>query len=340
MTYIDLRSDTVTKPGPEMLKTMLEAPVGDDVFGEDPSVRALEELLANMFHKEAALFCPSGTMTNQIAIKVHTRPADEVICDETAHVYNFEGGGIAFNSGCSVKLIHGDQGRFTSDQVDSCINDPSNYHLARTRLVVAENTSNKGGGSVWNLNDLQDISLLCKKQGFAFHLDGARLFNAMTFDGSRPEEHGKIFDSISICLSKGLGSPAGSVLLGPKDFITEARRVRKLLGGAMRQSGYLAAAGIYALKNNVAGLVNDHTHALELYNALKKAPSVANVTQPQTNIVLYKLKSGISTADYLARLKERGILAIPFGPDSIRMVTHLDISQQQISQACTTLSTT
>lgn len=338
MPTFDLRSDTVTCPDSGMLEAMKNAVVGDDVYGEDPSVNQLEEMLAGLFGKEAGIFCPSGTMTNQIAIKVHTRPADEVICDETAHIYNFEGGGIAFNSGCSVKLIHGNHGRFTAEQVAECINDLSNYHLARTRLVVAENTSNKGGGSVWNIEELKKIALLCQSKNFPFHLDGARLFNAMVVDGSHPKDHGAIFDSISICLSKGLGSPSGSVLLGNRDFITEARRVRKLLGGAMRQSGYLAAAGIYALNHNIDKLKLDHSNAKSLAKALAISKSVEKVSEPQTNIVMFQLKNGISNQDYLGKLKKVSILASSFGPGIIRMVTHLDLSEKQIDQVCALLT--
>ena len=246
---IDLRSDTVTKPTPAMLKAMVSAKVGDDVFGEDPTINELERLSADMFGMEAGLFCPSGTMTNQIAIKCHTQPGDEVICDESAHVYQYEGGGIAFNSSASVKLLYGDRGRINAEQVKAAIN-PDDSHKSRTSLVCLENTSNRGGGSCYNFSEIKAIKKVCTENSLILHLDGARLWNALIAKKETPKQYGEVFDSVSICLSKGLGCPVGSVLVGNKDFIKKARRIRKVLGGGMRQAGVLAAAGIYGLQNN------------------------------------------------------------------------------------------
>jgi len=243
---IDLRSDTFTKPTPAMLEAMYHAEVGDDVFGEDPTVNALEQKAAALFGMEAALFCPSGTMTNQIAIKCHTQPGDEVICDESSHVYIYEGGGIAFNSGCQVKAIRGDRGRILAEQAESLIN-PEDVHKSRSRLIVVENTANRGGGSCYDFSELIRLKELCIRHGMKFHLDGARLWNAMVARNETPLQYGQLFDSISVCLSKGLGTPVGSLLLGTGEFIRQSRRIRKVFGGGMRQSGYLAAAGLYSL---------------------------------------------------------------------------------------------
>jgi threonine aldolase len=333
MKLIDLRSDTVTKPGTGMLNAMQHAVVGDDVFGEDPTVIELEHKLAGMFGMEAGLFCPSGTMTNQIAIKVHTRPADEVICDKLSHIYNFEGGGIAFNSGCSVKLLDGDAGRFTVDQVKAAVNDPENYHLARTSLVSVENTCNKGGGAVWDLGHIREIGSFTHSKGYRYHLDGARIFNAMAVNNTKPDDYGREFDSISVCLSKGLGAPAGSVLLGTKAFVKEARRVRKLYGGGMRQSGYLAAAGIYALDNNIHRLADDHRHATELANALSNVAVISEVLPVETNIVVAVLRPEADMGAFSAHLKQKGILVIPFGHQTIRIVTHLDVDDAMVKYA-------
>ena len=242
----ELRSDTFTKPTPNMLTAMMNAAVGDDVFGEDPSINALEQMAANMFGMEAALFCPSGTMTNQIAINVHTQPGDEVICEEGSHIYFYEGGGIGKNSGCQARLIKGNRGQITAAQIAEVIN-PDDVHRARTRLVSLENTCNRGGGSCYNLNEIAEIQNLCNAHGLSLHLDGARLMNAIVAQNEDPLTYGKLFHSISLCLSKGLGAPVGSVLLGSKEFIKEARRVRKVMGGGMRQAGVIAAAGLVAL---------------------------------------------------------------------------------------------
>jgi len=326
---IDLRSDTVTRPTPGMLKAMFEAIVGDDVFNEDPTVNALQEKVAKMFNKEAAIFVPSGTMSNQIAIKIHTQPGDEVICDKTAHVYNFEGGGIAYNSGCSVKLIDGDNGRITANQVLEALN-PKDIHHASSRLVCIENTSNKGGGSCFDLSEMENISRVCKESKLKFHLDGARIFNAIARKGYTTEQVGNLFDSISVCLSKGLGAPIGSVLVGSNKFITKARRYRKVFGGAMRQAGYLAAAGIYALDNHVERLKQDHENAQQIVKILQKLNYVEEILPTETNIVIFRLAKSLKDTDFIKKLAENNILVVSFGPQVIRMVTHLDFKEEMI----------
>lgn len=330
INVIDLRSDTVTRPGKEMLDYMLKAEVGDDVFGDDPTAQFLEEKMAGMFGKEAAIFCPSGTMTNQIAVKVHTQPGEEIICDITSHVYNYEGGGIAFNSGCSVRLVHGVRGRMKPDQIHGNIN-PDNVHYPQTRLVIAENTSNKGGGSIYDINDLIQIGKICRENDLLFHLDGARLFNALVETGEKTEDYGKIFDSISVCFSKGLGAPVGSILTGSKDFIYKARRIRKVLGGSMRQVGYLAAAAIYAIENNVQRLKDDHRRAKELGSYLTSMNFIGEVMPVQTNIIIFSLNDKYSQDEFLRLLNEKGLLAVEFGPQKIRMVTHLDYTDEMLS---------
>jgi threonine aldolase len=333
---IDLRSDTVTRPTKGMLDAMLSAKVGDDVFGDDPTVIELEKKVATMFGKEAAMFCPSGTMTNQIAIKVHTQPGDEVICEECSHVYRYEGGGIAFNSGASVKLINGNRGRIIAEQVLECIN-PDDIHNARTRLVVAENTSNRGGGSCYDFEELKKISELCQDKNLKFHLDGARLFNALAATGENTYEVGKVFDSISICLSKGLGAPVGSVLIGNSDFIKQGRRVRKVFGGAMRQAGFLAAAGIYALDHYIERLKDDHQRAKIIAQFLPQCSFVKEVMPVETNIIIFRLNDGIKENRFIEKLKSKGILIVGFGPKMIRMVTHLDFTDEQLDVLTTFL---
>lgn len=328
---IDFRSDTVTKPTPGMMKAMMNAPVGDDVFGEDPSINKLEEMSANMFGMEAALFCPSGTMTNQIAIKCHTQPGDEVICDESSHVYQYEGGGIAFNSGASVKLINGNFGRITASQVLDAI-QPDDAHRAHTSLVSLENTSNRGGGSCYDFAEIQKIGTVCKEKGLGFHLDGARLWNALVAKNETPRQYGQVFDSISICLSKSLGCPVGSVLLGKKDLIKKARRTRKVFGGGMRQAGFIAAAGIYALENNISRLAEDHEHARQIAAAIEKKEMVKMVLPVETNIIIFELNDHISAPALVAKLKEHSILAYAISPNRIRLVVHLDITKEMVAQ--------
>src|SRR5215211_5906694 len=289
---IDYRSDTFTKPTPGMLEAMFKAKVGDDVFGEDPTVNELEAMSAELFGMEAAVFCPSGTMTNQIAIKCHTQPGDEVICDVSSHIYQYEGGGIAFNSGASVKLLYGDKGRITAQQVLDNIN-ADDVHKAHTSLVSLENTSNRGGGSCYEIEEIKKIKTVCDENNLILHLDGARLFNALIQKKQTPNEYGQLFNSISICLSKSLGCPVGSLLLGDAPFIKKARRVRKAFGGGMRQAGFLAAAGIYALRNNVQRLEEDHRHAAVLAEAISVKEFTAFVLPVETNIVIFELKDGI-----------------------------------------------
>jgi threonine aldolase len=288
-TPIELRSYTFTKPTPNMLTAMMNAAVGDDVFGEDPSINELEQMAANMFGMEAALFCPSGTMTNQIAINVHTQPGDEVICEEGSHIYFYEGGGIGKNSGCQARLIRGNRGQITAAQIAEVIN-PDDVHRARTRLVSLENTCNRGGGSCYQMSEMQAIRNLCDANGLSLHLDGARLMNAIVAQNNDPLMYGKIFHSISLCLSKGLGAPVGSVLLGSKEFIKEARRVRKVMGGGMRQAGFLAAAASYALENQVERLSIDHAHAKKLGMVLSELNWVDSVLPVETNIVIFAIK--------------------------------------------------
>jgi len=333
---IDFRSDTVTKPTPGMLEAMMNARVGDDVFGEDPSINELENLSASMFGMEAAIFCPSGTMTNQIGIKCHTQPGDEVICDENAHVYQYEAGGIAFNSGASVKLLLGDRGRITAKQVKGAINSDDN-HKAHTSLVCLENTSNRGGGSCYDFEEIKRIREVCMENNLKFHLDGARLFNALVEKKETPMQYGEIFDSISICLSKGLGCPVGSVLLGKKDFIRKARRLRKVLGGGMRQAGFLAAAGIYSLQNNVDRLKQDHFHAGEIAAALCKKKIVKMVLPVETNIIIFEMDDTMTPAAFVSRLREKDILGYAISPNRVRLVLHMDITDQMVNKTIETI---
>jgi len=335
---IDLRSDTVTRPTPGMLDVMWKAPVGDDVFGEDPEVNALEQELAGRFGKEAGLFCPSGTMTNQIAVRVHTRPGDEVIGDEGMHIYRYEGGGIMANSGCSVRFVPNDRGRFTAEAVEAAINNAADSYVARTRLVNIENSHNRGGGSIWDLGEVWRIRKVCDTHGLALHLDGARIFNAMAVDGRSPHEWGAPFDTVSVCLSKGLGAPVGSVLLGSRDHIIEARRIRKRMGGGMRQAGYLAAAGRYALANHVNRLAEDHDRAARLATAMAGLPYIASVLPVQTNIVIADLVPGVRSADLLPTLATKGVRGLPFGPSTLRFVAHLDITDEDLQRAINVMS--
>ena len=326
---VDLRSDTFTQPTPAMLEAMMSASVGDDVFGEDPTVNKLEAMAADLFGMEAALYCPTGTMSNQVAIKVHTQPGDEVICDQTAHVYQYEGGGIAFNAGAQVKLLDGDHGRITAEQVLQAIN-PDDVHKARTSLVCLENTANRGGGSCYDLQEIKKIRQVCDEQQLHLHLDGARLFNALVARGESPQQYGPLFHSISVCLNIGLGCPIGSILISTKDFIKKSRRVRKVFGGGMRQAGYMAASGIYALENHVDRLASDHQHAKSIAVALDKASFTAGILPVETNIVIFEVKAGWQAAQLSARLKENNILAIAISPTQIRMVLHLGVSKAMV----------
>ncbi len=331
---INLMSDTVTRPTPGMLDAMFSAEVGDDVFGADPTVNALEQKVAKLFGHEAAVFCPSGTMTNQIAIKCHTQPLDEMIVEENSHVYQYESAGFAFHAGISLQLVKGDHGILKAEQVRNCIR-PLYDWLPRTKLVVIENTVNRAGGAVYKLNQIEPISSLCRSEGLAIHLDGARIFNALAETGDSTLEIGALFDSVSVCLSKGLGAPVGSVLTGSQSFIKEARRVRKVMGGGMRQAGYLAAAGIYALDNHIDRLHEDHRHARQLSDTLSLLTWIRNLRPVQSNIVIFDIDPDFMTGQaFIECLRAQHVLASGFGPQTIRMVTHLDVSFDQIGQVC------
>lgn len=333
---IDLRSDTVTRPTPGMLDAMFKAEVGDDVFGEDPTINTLEERAAKMFGKEAGLFCPSGTMTNQIAINVLTKPGDEVVCDYTSHIYQYEGGGIARNSGVQAKLLSGDRGRISATQVAESINQIFDW-LTRTKLVSIENTVNKAGGSFYTLQQMKDLSEVCHRNGLLMHLDGARIFNAVIEAGYTPAQIGPLFDSISVCMSKGLGAPAGSLLLGTKDFIREARRARKVFGGGMRQAGYFAAAGLYALDNHIDRLKEDHRRAKVLAEAISKLPYIKELLPVETNILIFTLHDAIPLDYFMEILNDNGIQCAIFGKQTVRFVTHLDIDDKMIDKTISVL---
>ena len=337
MQILDLRSDTLTQPTAGMKEAMFAAPLGDDVFGEDPTVNALETKIAALFGMEAALFCPSGTMTNQIAIRLHTGPQKEVICHQYSHIYLYEGGGIMANSMASVKLLSGDLGKITASQVAESIN-PDDVHAPETTLVSLENTMNKGGGSIYTLDEIKPIHALCREKGLKLHLDGARLFNALVESGESPADWGAHFDTISICLSKGLGCPIGSVLLGTKTDIKRAKKVRKVFGGGMRQAGFLAAAGIYALDHQVERLKEDHRRARVLGQFLVQAPHVAEVLPVATNIVIARLE-GTSPEIYLQELRSKGIKGVKFGKDLVRFVTHLDFGDAHLEEFGKRIST-
>lgn len=329
---IDLRSDTLTKPTPGMLAAMSSARVGDDVYEEDPTINELQERVADLFNMEAALFCPSGTMCNQIAIRLHTRPQDEVICYKNAHVFLYEGGGIAANSLCSVHLIEGDYGRIKAEEIAHAVK-PDDPHFPRTSLVCLENTVNKGGGAVYRMGEIARISAICDEYELALHLDGARLWNAIIASKTHARDYGHHFDTISVCLSKGLGAPVGSVLIGSTAHIKEAKRVRKLMGGGMRQAGYLAAAGLYAIDHHIERLREDHERASRLANSLKELPWIEEMFPVETNIVVFKPNQAIMSSQIVRKhLKEAGILTSGFGPGYIRLVTHLDITDQMIER--------
>jgi threonine aldolase len=332
MQFIDLRSDTVTRPSKAMLEAMMSASVGDDVFNEDPTVIELEKYAAGLFGKEAALYCPSGTMTNQIAIKVHTQPGDEVICDASSHIYNYEGGGISFNSGVQARLITGDEGRLSQEMIEPCINADLDW-LTKTKLVSLENTVNRAGGSFYTKEQIKPVYQLCHDKNLKLHLDGARIFNALVETGDSPKEIGSYFHSISICLSKGLGAPIGSLLLGDAAFIKKARRVRKIMGGGMRQAGFLAAAGLYALRNNISRLKEDHARAKKLEQELRSLPYVESILPVYTNIVIFNLKKEIMSGEqFEKKLAEKNIKISAFGKQTVRLVTHLDYTDDMLNK--------
>ncbi len=324
---IDLRSDTITRPTQEMLEAMMQAEVGDDVYKEDPSVNALEEKVANMFGKDQALFFPSGSMANQTAIKLHTHPGEQLIADQYAHVYNYEGGGVSFNSGVSCKLLSGHRGMITADQVLSAINPPDFYHSALTSLVCIENTTNKGGGACYDFEEIKNIKQVCQEHNLGYHLDGARLWNALVAKNEEAIEYGKVFDTISVCLSKGLGAPVGSLLVGDNEIMNDAIRVRKTLGGAMRQVGYLAAAGIYALDHNYDRLEEDHKKAKELGAVLMDLSFVKKVEPIETNIIIFTIDEDAD--NFISLMAKKDIHFYGMGQGKLRFVTHLDYTQQK-----------
>jgi threonine aldolase len=335
---INLISDTVTRPTKGMLKAMMEAEVGDDVFNGDPTVKKLEAKITEMFGMEAALFFPSGTMANQTAVKILTNPGDKLFCDKWAHVYNFEGGGAAFNSGVTCHLIDGDRGMFSAKQLsEAVVGGRSDIHVPFSRLVTIENTTNKGGGACWDFEELLKIRKVCDTNGLYLHMDGARLFNALIAKDESPEMYGKHFDTISICLSKGLGAPVGSLLLGSKEHMEQALRVRKLFGGAMRQSGYLAAAGIYALEHHIDRLAIDHTRAKVIGAALQQCSLIKKVEPIETNIIIFNVIDEINESDFVNRLEEGGIGLISMGHGKLRMVTHLDFTEEMLERVVSTI---
>ena len=337
MMKIDLRSDTVTKPTKGMLEAMMQTQVGDDVYKEDPTVNALEERLASMFGKPKALFFPTGTMANQTAIKLHTSPGDQVICDKDAHIYNYEGGGASFNSGVSCKLLQGNRGMFTAEQVVEAINPPDFYHSPLTTLVEVENTANRGGGSCWDFEELKKIKIVCDTHNLGYHLDGARIWNALVAKKETAKDFGKLFHTMSVCLSKGLGCPIGSVLIGDEEIMKNAIRIRKILGGGMRQVGYLAAAGLYALDNNLERLAEDHKKAKEIGNLLNTLTFVKKVEPVETNIVIFELQQKTDEQKFLKTLENHNIRLSGMGQGKLRIVTHLDYTDNMHDQVLTTL---
>ena len=329
---INLISDTVTKPTAKMLSTMMGAEVGDDVFKSDPTVNALQSRISKLFGMEDALFFASGTMANQAAIKLHTQPGDKLFCDKWAHVYNFEGGGVAFNSGVTCHLIDGERGMFTAEQLENAVFGRADIHVPYSRLVCIENTTNKGGGACWDFNELEKIGKVCRKNELNFHLDGARLFNALVAKNETAEQYGKLFDTISICLSKGLGAPVGSVLLGTKTHIEKALRIRKLLGGAMRQAGYLAAAGIYALDNHIERLAEDHQKAKKIGEVLESCSYIGRVEPVETNIVIFYVKDKINEMNFIDEMRKKDIHLVSMGEGKLRIVTHIDFTDEMLKK--------
>ena len=321
---IDLRSDTVTKPSNGMIEAMMTAKLGDDVYAEDPSVNALEARVATMFGKPKALFFPSGTMANQTAIKLHTQPGEQLVCDAYSHVYNYEGGGVSFNSGVSCKLVDGHRGMMTAAQVEAAINPPDFYHSPLTSLVSLENTTNKGGGACWDYQEILKIKSVCDSHKLGLHLDGARLWNALISKSETPQQYGDVFDTISVCFSKGLGAPVGSVLVGNENLMNKALRIRKMLGGGMRQVGLLAAAASYSLDHQYDRLKEDHQKAKEIAEVLNQLDAVSSVEPVETNIVIFKLSSNNSQDLFLNNLKSHNVLLSDMGGGKLRMVTHLD----------------
>ena len=321
---VDLRSDTVTVPTKKMLESMMDSKVGDDVYGEDPTVNLLQTKVASMFGKDVGMFFPSGTMANQTAIKLHTNPGEQIICDKYSHIYNYEGGGASFNSGVSFNLIDGDRGMFNSKQAADSINPKDFYHSPLSSLIAVENTTNKGGGACWDINELKKIQKVAKLNKLGMHLDGARIWNAMVFKEDNPLDIGGVFDTIAVCLSKGLGCPIGSVLIGDNEIMSNALRIRKILGGGMRQAGYLASAGIFALDNNINRLSEDHQRAHEIGEVLAKSKYVKSVEKIETNIVIFELNKEINETSFIDKLNSLNIKLISMGSNKLRLVTHIN----------------
>ncbi len=334
---IDLRSDTVTKPTKGMLQAIMEAEVGDDVYKEDPTVNKLEQYVANLFGMDEALFFPTGSMANQAAIKLHTQPSEQLICDKWAHVFNYEGGGASFNSGVSCKLLDGDRGMITAAQVEENINPPDFYHSPLTTLVCLENTTNKGGGACYDFDEIKKIRKVCDKHNLGLHLDGARLMNAIVAKKENPKDYGKVFNTLTICLSKGMGTPLGTVLVGKKELMKNAMRVRKVLGGGMRQIGFMAAAGLYAFENHIQRLAEDHKKASEIANVLLQQSYVKKVEPTETNIVIFYLKEGFSEEKFMNDLQKQNIIISNMGQGKLRIVTHLDYTEEMHEKFIDTL---
>ncbi|MFO0012641.1 MAG: threonine aldolase family protein [Planctomycetota bacterium] len=335
---IDLRSDTVTRPTAAMLQAMMSAPVGDDVIDIDPTVVQLQERTAELLGKEAAIFMPSGTMTNQIALRVHCSPGDEFLCEVDCHIYNYEQGAFAQLSGLVARTIQGRCGVFGVEQLDGMIR-PENDHMVRTRLICLENTSNRGGGSIFPQSAVASIGDWARENGVLMHLDGARLFNASVATGLSLKRLSEPFDSVSVCFSKGLGAPVGSCLVGTKALIAKSRRARKLFGGGMRQAGVVAAGALYALEHHFARLAEDHENARRLADTIRSLPGLSVLgDHVETNIVIFRIDPSWGTAAEFARnLLNEGVQVLAFGPQSIRMVTHLDVNRSQVEAACAAL---
>jgi threonine aldolase len=341
MNAIDLRSDTVTKPTPGMRAAMSAAEVGDDVFGEDPTVNRLEERVADLLGKEAALYVPSGTMSNQICVKAHTQPGDELLCDINCHIYNYEAGGPAVLSGVMCRTLDGDFGILDLSQLEDKIRNPNDTHLVRTRLVCLENTHNRGGGKIYPIEKIESVSRWARSNGLAMHLDGARLWNAIVATGIRARVWAGHFDSVSVCFSKGLGAPIGSALAGSRALIAKGRRIRKLFGGGMRQAGVAAAAALYALEHNVERLAEDHKNARVIARAVADTPGLRlHPPEVDTNLIWFRVDPELGTAkDVAAALKQHGILVSTPGPQTIRACTHLDVSAAQVERVADTVRT-
>lgn len=331
---IDLRSDTVTKPTQGMREAIARAEVGDDVFGEDPTTNTLQEKVSQLLGKEASIFVPSGTMANQLSIRTLTQPGDEAIIEEGSHPYNYEGGATAAISGVQFRCLQGERGILRAEQIEEAVRPPD-HHYPITRLICLENTHNRGGGTVFPLDEIERIKAVADQNGLLMHLDGARLLHASTATGIAPDVYAKSFDSVTLCLSKGLGAPIGSMIAGSREFIDRVHRNRKMFGGGMRQVGIIAAAALYAMENHVERLKEDHEHAKILANALSELPGVSiNPQHVETNIVVFDISpSGLDTQKAFEALKARGVLVVPFGKNRLRAVPHLDISREAIDRA-------